>query len=457
VPSRILVVDDEEELRRSVEKILRRCGHEVDTAATGGAAIELVRHRPYSLVITDFRLPDTDGLELLRQVRTLLPDVEVLVITAFGNIPLAVDAIRHGAYDFLSKPFKRAELEHAVARAVERQALAAENRRLKLELAERGSSPFSRVVGQSPAIQRVLQMAEQVAPSSATVLVVGESGTGKEVVAETIHRLGPRRDRPLVKVNCAALPETLLEAELFGHERGAFTGALGRREGRFALAHQGTLFLDEIGSVNLTVQVKLLRVLQDGMYEPLGSTRTARSDCRIVAATNLDLAAEVAAGRFREDLYYRLNVITIEMPPLRERIEDVPLLAAHFLRVYAARNGKDIDAIAPAAMQRLMAWHWPGNIRELEHAVERAVVLATGRVIEEGHLPQSLRGRLGMGTGQSAEPPADAAVIPVPVGLPLEDVERLLIQETLRRTGGNKQRAAELLGIASRTIYRKLG
>jgi two-component system response regulator HydG len=389
----------------------------------------------------------------MQQARALQPDLEVLLITAYGNIPLAVEAIKQGAYDFLAKPFKRAELERAVSKAIEKQALAVENRRLRVELADRAAPPAARLVGQSDAMRRVLEVADQVASSSATVLITGESGTGKEVLAQTIHRLSPRRDHPLVKVNCSALPETLLEAELFGHERGAFTGAASRRDGRFAAAHRGTLFLDEISTLSPAVQVKLLRVLQDGAFEPLGSTRTIRADCRIIAATNADLGAEVAAGRFREDLFYRLNVITIRIPPLREREADLALLANHFLRIYGAKNGKTLDGFSGAAMERLKAWHWPGNIRELENAVEAAVVLSRGRTIEVDHLPDALRGQ----ESKVVEGAADAAsVVAIPIGTPLEDVERLLIKETLRATGGNKQRAAGLLGIAARTIYRKL-
>jgi two-component system response regulator HydG len=449
-PARILVVDDEQELRVSMVKVLRRAGYEVDAAEDGASALALLRRAPYRLLVTDFRLPDTDGLELMRQTRAALPDCEVLVITAYGNIPLAVEAMREGAWDFLAKPFKKAELEHAVLKALEKQQLAEENRRLRIELA--GGSGV-RVVGQSAAVRRVLAVAEQVANSRATVLLTGESGTGKEVLAETVHRLSPRRDRPLVKVNCSALPEALLEAELFGHERGAFTGAIARREGRFALAHQGTLFLDEVSTLTPAVQVKLLRVLQDGAFEPLGSTRTVHADVRIIAATNAVLAVEVAAGRFREDLYYRLNVITITMPPLRDRVEDIPVLAAHFVQRYAARNGKRVDGLSRTAMDRLVDFRWPGNIRELEHAIERAVVLSTGRTIEVEHLPDAVRG-----TEPSPEvSSAGGQAISVPIGMPLEEVERRLIEETLKTTGGNKQRAAELLGIAARTIYRKLG
>jgi two-component system response regulator HydG len=449
-PPRILVVDDEKELRVSVIKVLRRLGHEVDGAEDGAQALALLRRTPYRLLVTDFRLPDIDGLELMRQSRAIQPDCEVLVITAYGNIPLAVEAMREGAWDFLAKPFKKAELEHAVTKALEKQELAAENRRLRLELA---GGANTRVIGQSAAIQKVMAVVEQVASSRATVLITGESGTGKEVVAEALHRLGPRRDRPLVKVNCSALPEALLEAELFGHERGAFTGAVARREGRFALAHQGTLFLDEVSTLRPAVQVKLLRVLQDGTFEPLGSTRTIHADVRIVAATNADLAAEVAAGRFRDDLFYRLNVITITMPPLRHRTEDIPVLAAHFVQRYAARNGKRVDGISRAAMDRLVGFPWPGNIRELEHAIERAVVLSTGRTIEVEHLPEAVGG----GPPPSAGLPVAGQVFTVPIGTPLEEVERRLIEETLKTTGGNKQRAAEMLGIAARTIYRKLG
>lgn len=449
--TRILVVDDEEALRTSVVSILTRCGYGVDAAATGTAALEFVRRQPYQLLVTDYRLPDTDGLALMRQVRELRPACETLVMTAYGNIPLAVEAVREGAWDFLTKPFKKAELEHAVLRALERQALADENTRLRAALAGRHRAQGPRPIGTSAAMQRVMRVVEQVATSTATVLITGESGTGKELVAEALHALSSRRARPLVKVNCAALPETLLEAELFGHERGAFTGATARREGRFALAHQGTLLLDEVGSISPAVQVKLLRVLQDGTYEPLGSSRPQQADVRIVAATNADLPHEVEAGRFRDDLFYRLNVISIAMPPLRDRLEDVPSLASHFMERYAVRNHKRVNTISRAALERLTAWHWPGNVRELEHVIERAVVLASGPFIDVDHLPEAMR-------RESAAPRDDGepATIAIPIGTPLEEVERRLIQETLRSTGGNKQRAADLLGIAARTIYRKL-
>ena len=294
-------------------------------------------------------------------------------------------------------------------------------------------------------------MVEQVAPSTATVLIEGPSGTGKELVADALHALSPRRDRPLVKVNCSAIPETLLEAELFGHEKGAFTGALARKDGRFARADGGTLFLDEIGTLSLPIQAKLLRTLQDGTFEPLGSTRTLQSDCRIIAATNTDLGRAVKEGLFREDLYYRLNVIRIALPSLKERTDDIPLLLGHFLALHAARNSRSIDGFDAGALKALRAYDWPGNVRELSHAVERAVVLATGRTITRECLPEAIR----QAAGPEPEPAPGERVIAVPVGTPLEDVEKMVIAETLRHTGGNKAQAASLLGISARTIYRK--
>jgi two-component system response regulator HydG len=450
VSARVLVIDDEEALRVSVGKIIAKMGHEVDLAATATRGLEKLAGQPYELVLTDFRLPDLDGLDVLERARGLRPGVEVVLFTGFGSIPLAVEAIKKGAYDFVTKPVKRADIERVVTRALEKQALSAENRRLRRQLDDRPQTPLDRIIGRSDAIQAVLRIVEQVAPSSATVLVDGPSGTGKELVAEALHALSPRRERPLVKVNCGAIPETLLEAELFGYERGAFTGAVGRKDGRFALANGGTLFLDEVGTLTLPVQAKLLRALQDGTFEPLGGTRTLQSDCRIIAATNADLAQEVRDGRFREDLYYRLNVISIRMPSLKARAGDVPLLAAHFLARYAARNSKSLEGFTPDAARALQAWDWPGNIRELEHAVERAVVLATGREIGLDQLPEHVRAACAT---EDAEP----GHIRIPAGTPLEDAEKMLINDALRRTGGNKVRAASLLGISPRTIYRKQG
>ena len=447
--ARILVIDDEVELRLSVSRVLSRLGHEVVLASTAVQGLDRMAAQPFELVLTDYRLPDLDGLEVLARARALQPDAEVVVLTAFASFPLAVQAVKPGAYDFLQKPFKRADLERVVGRALEKQALAAENRRLRQQVDDRGRSPLDRIIGQSPAIRALLRVVEQVAPSAATVLIEGPSGTGKELVAEALHGLSARREGPLVKVNCSAIPETLLEAELFGYQRGAFTGALTRKDGRFALARGGTLLLDEIGTLSLTLQAKLLRVLQDGIFEPLGSTRSLQSDCRVLAATNADLRREVREGRFREDLYYRLNVIDLIVPTLRERADDIPLLASHFLAVHAARNHKVIDGFSPDVLAALQAYEWPGNVRELQHAVERAVVLTAGRTIDLEHLPEAVSAAL------ARTPEPLGLTVSVPLGTPLEDVERIVIEETLRRTGGNKVRAASMLGISPRTIYRK--
>jgi two-component system response regulator HydG len=447
--ARVLVIDDEEGLRESAAKVIARMGHHVDTAATATQGLTCLAREPYEVVLTDVRLPDLDGFEVLARAKTLRPEAEVILFTGYGSIPLAVRAVKQGAYDFVSKPVKRADLERVISRAVEKQALAAENRRLRQQVAGQQDTPLGRFVGRSEAMAQVLRVVEQVAPSTATVLIEGPSGTGKELVAEALHALSGRRDRPLVKVNCGAIPDTLIEAELFGYERGAFTGAVGRKDGRFTVADGGTLFLDEVATLSLTVQAKLLRVLQDGAYEPLGSTRTLRADCRIIAATNADLMQEVRERRFREDLYYRLNVISIRMPALRERTEDVPLLANHFLGRYAARNGKQFDGFTPEASAALQAWDWPGNVRELEHAIERAVVLASGREVGLEHLPAPVRAAI------DRAPELDPGHVRIPLGTSLDDAEKLLISEALRRSGGNKAQAAAWLGVSTRTIYRK--
>ena len=388
-------------------------------------------------------MPGMTGLDLLRSIRALSQQTEVILITAYGTIEMAVDAMKQGAYDFVVKPFKRHDILRPVRRALERHALVEENRRLRTELEK--SLGARTIIGQSPIMRDTLELVDQVAPSSATVLVTGESGTGKELAARAIHSGSRRASKPFVAINCAAIPDSILESELFGYEKGAFTGAVQRREGRFERAHTGTLFLDEIGEMAPHVQVKLLRVLQEGEIERLGGTEPISVDCRIVAATNRDLAAEVREGRFREDLYYRLNVITVELPPLRERPEDVPLLAHHFLGKYAQKNGKEILGITAEAMGLLSRYQWQGNVRELENVIERAVVLARGDQITESELPH------GVKSGQSS-----TRTLSIPLGTPLEEVERRLITETLRITKGDKRLAAQMLGIATRTIYRKL-
>jgi len=439
----VVVADDDPAIRDAVAKTLTRGGYEVVPATDGTAALDRVRSLPVQVLLADLRMPGMDGLELLRATKTIAPEVEVILITGHGGIEDAVAAMKEGAYDFLTKPFKRAALQKAVEKALEKQRLLQQNRALRRQLED--ALPQGAIIGTSPAMRRVLDLVTQVAASNATVLILGESGTGKELIADAVHRGSPRREGPCIKVNCAALPETLLESELFGHERGAFTGAVTRKEGRFELAHGGTLFLDEIGDLSPATQAKLLRVLQEGTLERLGGTKTIAVDVRIVTATNRNLEEAMKAGHFREDLYYRLNVISIVVPPLRDRREDIPVLAQHFLQRYAQRNAKTLEGLAREALGLLAAYHWPGNVRELENVIERAVVLARGPWIGPADLP----------SGISALAPTPRAIT-IPIGTPLEEVEQRLIEETLRHTSGDKTLAAKLLGITSRTIYRKL-
>jgi two-component system response regulator HydG len=439
----VLVVDDEAGNVTSLEKIFQREGMRAFTAENARSALEIVRRHRVQVVLSDLMMPGTSGLELLRALKEISPDTEVVLMTAYGTVETAVQAMREGAYDFVEKPLKRMTIVKSVRKAAERHSLVAENRSLRREIR---LLKHRDIVGQSPALRRVLDIATQAAPSSATVLILGESGTGKELIARFIHSKSNRASGPFVAVNCAAIPESILEAELFGHERGAFTGANARREGRFARARGGTLFLDEIGELAPAVQVKILRVLQEGEYEPVGG-RTEKSDARIVAATNRDLLAEVEAGRFREDLYYRLNVIAITGPPLRARREDIPLLVDHFLGVYCKKNGRARLSVTPEVLQKLGDYSWPGNVRELENVIERAAVLCTSDVIGIDDLPEVVA---------KATSPAPSA-LSFPLGTPLAEVEQRLIRETMKYTGGDKSLAAQLLGISTRTIYRKLG
>ncbi len=439
----ILVVDDEASNRLSMERILQRAGYQVVSAASGTEGLAILRKEDVSLLLTDLKMPGMSGLELLKAARKLVPDVEVIVLTAYGTVETAVEAMKEGAYDFISKPLKRIELLSAVRNALEKQALSSENRRLREQLEAHGGRG---IIGTSPAMRKVLELVTQVAPSSASVLIEGASGTGKELVAQAIHDLSPRRSRRFVKLNLAALPETLVESELFGYEPGAFTGAVGRREGRFELAAGGSLFLDEVGELSPALQVKLLRVLQEGEFERLGGTKTISVDVRIVAATNKNLKEEVEAKRFREDLYYRLNVINIRLPPLKNRQEDIPLLVNHFLRVYAKKNERPFKAMSREAMALLMRHDWPGNVRELENTIERAVVLSRHDEIRPEDLPANLQGGRG----------APGRELSFPIGTPIREVELAMIRETLRYTDGDKNLAAHLLGINPRTIYRKL-
>ena len=366
---RVLVVDDDQAIREALSRTLEKLGYDVVLANDGQAGLDRLREGEIHILLADLQMPKLSGQELLKAARAIAPDVEVIVITGHGTVEDAVEAMKDGAYDFITKPFKRVQLERTIRRAAEKQALALQNRRLQNRLDEIQGA--GRIIGASPLILKTLDLVRQVAPSTATILIQGESGTGKELIADAIHHGSPRRERAFIKVNCAALPEALLESELFGHERGAFTGAVARKEGRFELADGGTLFMDEIGEISLAMQAKLLRVLQAGEFERVGGTRTLTADVRLIAATNSDVAVLVREKRFREDLYYRLNVITIQLPPLRVRQDDIPLLAHHFLRKYAAKNAKTVGGFAEEALDILQTYAWPGNVRELEN-VDRA-------------------------------------------------------------------------------------
>jgi two-component system, NtrC family, response regulator HydG len=454
----ILVVDDDRSNLESIERIFAKEGYRVRIADDGAAALEILREDPPEVVVTDLAMPGLDGVALLKAVKAVAPQVEVVLMTAYGTVEGAVEAMKEGAYDFITKPLKRHSVLRSVRKALEKQALVQENRALRARLA--GLSAPGGLIGQSPVFRATLDLVRQAAASHATVLVTGESGTGKELVARALHELSPLADGPFVAVNCAAIPETILEAELFGYERGAFTGAVARKEGRFERAHKGTLFLDEVGEMSPAVQVKLLRVVQEGEIERLGGSGPIPVDVRLVAATNRDLKKEVAEGRFRSDLYYRLDVVAIALPPLRERPEDIPLLAAHFLRHYCEKNGKQLAGFTPEAERAMEGYAWPGNVRELENAVERAVVLSRGPMIGVDDLP-SLASAGAASTGGGLPGAGGASglagrTLTVPLGTPLEDIERRVIRETLRQTRGDKTLAAQLLGIATRTIYRKI-
>jgi two-component system response regulator HydG len=439
----LLIVDDDPANLASLERIFEREGIDVLTAADGKAALECLRKESIGVCLTDLMMPGMSGLDLLRASKTVSPGTETIVMTAFGTVETAVEAMKEGAWDFVTKPFKRIQVVRAVRRALDQQKLVLENQALRAQLA--GHKQARQIIGASLVMRQTMEMVSQVAPSSATVLVLGESGTGKELLARAIHERSERSAASLVALNCAALPESVLEAELFGHEKGAFTGATSRRAGRFEAADGGTLFLDEIGETSPQLQVKLLRVLQEGEFERVGGNQTQQVDVRIVAATNKNLLEEVKEGRFREDLFYRLNVISITLPPLRERTEDIPLLAHHFTELYADKNRKQVNAITREALDALMVWRWPGNVRELENAIERAVVLCRSDTIGVDELPPAIR------TGSGG-----TRAITVPIGTPLEEIERRVIRETLAVTGGDKRLAAQLLGIATRTIYRKI-
>jgi two-component system response regulator HydG len=455
----LLVVDDERANLDSLERIFSREGYRTLLAADAQAALELLRREPVDVVLTDLMMPGMSGQELLRATRAVAPEAEVVLMTAFGTVEAAVAAMKDGAYDFLTKPLKRHAVLKSVAQALEKRRLVQENRQLKARLAGL-SGQTATIIGQSPALRATLDVIRQAAPSSATVLLLGESGTGKELFARALHEASSRAAGPFVAINCGAIPESILESELFGYERGAFTGAVSRKEGRFERADRGTLMLDEVGELSLPMQVKLLRVLQESEFERLGATEATSVDVRVVAATNQDLQARVREGKFREDLYYRLNVIQVVLPPLRERAGDIPLLADHFLKRFAAKNQKAMRGLSKAALDALEAHAWPGNVRELENAIERAVVLSRGAELDVDDFPESVRKapalRAAGAHGPAAALALEGRTLNVPLGTPLEEIERRLILETLRLTGDDKNLAAKLLDISTRTIYRKL-
>ena len=452
--NRILVVDDEAGSREGLRRLLVAWGYEAQAASSGEEALELLKENPPTAVITDLVMPGMDGLELLRKVQAECP-VPIVVLTGQGTIKQAVEAIRLGALDILEKPVEPGKLKILLEKLAGTHELLAEVRRLKAELRERGT--FGPLRGTSEKIQSIFRQIEQVAPSMLSVLIVGESGTGKELVARTLHNLSPRRRNEFVAVNCAAIPATLLESEIFGHEKGSFTGAFQRKIGCFEMAHQGTLFLDEIAEMDGSLQAKLLRVLQKQSFRRVGGTDPVVADVRVLAATNLDPARAIAEGKLREDLYYRLNVFTLTLPPLRERREDIDLLALHLVESYATEADTGQPEITPAAMERLRAHSWPGNVRELKNAVERATVLCQGKAITPEHLPPEVASATSAsGAIRSSGDESPPTVLTVPIGSTMEEVEREVIRSTLLHTAGHKTRAAKLLGISLKTIHNKV-
>ncbi len=443
----VLVVDDDPAHRTMLSTLLGGWGYSVTEADDGDTAVDMVHKRPFDLILMDIRMVRLSGPEALKAVKAFNPAIPIIIMTAYSSVQTAVETLKNGAYDYLTKPLDFDELRHSMERAMDHTRLKEENRRLRERLGEH----FDRrdIIGRSEAMSRVLETVSQVAPSEATVLITGESGTGKEMIAGAVHFNSPRKDGPFVKINCAAITESLLESELFGHEKGAFTGAHRTKDGRFRQAQHGSLFLDEISEMSMAMQAKLLRVIQERELTRVGGEEVVRVDVRIIAATNKDLLEEIGAGRFREDLYYRLNVVTIHMPPLRDRREDIPLLAQHFLEEFAGRNRKEIKGLTPQAMDSLLRYDWPGNVRELMNVMERAVVLSRSEYLEQADLPMA-----GGAEGPSGSHPSREDE-PTP-RLSLEEVERAAVLKTMEETAGNKSEAARRLGITRKTLHKKL-
>ena len=442
----LLIIDDEKNIREGLAANFEMEDYNVKTASNGAEGLKLLEQGDIDLVITDLRMPGISGEQVLAKVAAETPGIPVIILTGHGSIDSAVDAMRHGAYDFLTKPLNLDQLGMIVKRALESREMKVQHEQLKQELAD--STSLKEMIGKSAAMQKVQELIRKVAPSRASVLITGESGVGKELVANAIHNLSPRKDKSFIKVHCAALSETLLESELFGHENGAFTGAEKMQKGRFELAHGGTIFLDEIGEINPSVQIKILRVLQEKKFERVGGEQTIEVDVRIVAATNRNLEEEVRAGRFREDLYYRLNVVHIQVPPLRERKDDIPLLMSSFLDEFNRENGKAIKGLNGKAKAAMFRYAWPGNIRELRNCMESAVVMCSDDEISLQDLPPSVSAAAGTASADDS--------VSVPLGVTLDEADRLVIEANLAANRGNKSRTAEVLGIGRKTLQRKL-
>ncbi len=439
----ILIAEDDPTVGESLRLLLKKRGHEILLAMNGKEALQLFRHKGVDLVITDVVMPKMDGIELLEAVKGLRPETEVIVISAQGTIEKAVQAMKLGAFDFIEKPINPRVISLLVERALEKQTLILQNRDLRSRLEDKFH--FKNIVGRSEKMVKVFELIHHIAPYDSSVLIIGESGTGKELIANAIHYNSPRASMPFVKVSCASLSEGIIESELFGHEKGAFTGAITSRKGRFESAHQGTLFLDEVEDIPPATQIKLLRVLQEGEFERVGGNKTIKVDIRIIAASNQDLQEAVKAGVFREDLYYRLNVVNIKLPALRDRKDDIPFLVNFFIRKYNEKYRMKAEGVSQRAMNLLVDYEWAGNVRELENTIESVMVISSPKVIDLQHLSPEIRDRKGR-----------PDVIPIEIGTPLEEVEREMLIQTLRATKGNKRKAAKLLGINVRTIHRKV-
>jgi len=439
----ILIAEDDPKVGESIRLLLKKRGYEIRLASNGKEALSLFRQETVDLVITDLVMPKMDGIELLEAVKGLRPEAEVVVISAQGTIEKAVQAMKLGAFDFIQKPINPRVISLVVERALEKQTLILQNRDLRSKLEDRFH--FKNIIGRSGKMVKIFELIHHIAAYDSSVLIIGESGTGKELIANAIHYNSPRASMPFIKVSCASLSEGIIESELFGHEKGAFTGAIASRKGRFEMADQGTLFLDEVGDIPPTTQIKLLRVLQEGEFERVGGNRTIQVNIRIIAASNRDLQEAVKNGTFREDLYYRLNVVNIKLPPLRERKEDTPFLVNFFIDKFNQKYHMNVKGISQRAMSFLIDYGWSGNVRELENTIESILVINSPGVIDIQHLPQEIK--------DSQE---KREVIPIKIGTPLEEVEREILIQTLKATKGNKRRAAELLGINVRTIHRKM-